>query len=258
MPPKPLIWITKTFNSDGQLQDTWPEAAHFMHVPLFCVTHLSLKPQNQHYDAAIITSAHAAFALKVLHLDPKTAIFCVGPATEAAVLASGFNRTFVASHDGESLVDTIHARLPQQATLIYLRGRDVSHDLKGMLFDHGYECIEQIVYQADLRPFESLQADLLGKEPHQVWLYSKRACEAYGAYLNEIFKKGDTYHLPEKFCVISNNVGHRLREILTHLSHSYRPQIGALKGVTILVALAKNPKAMLATLDGAFRLLHDT
>ena len=148
--------------------------------PLRCAP-LSAPPQG-----VLLTSQHAAPALRKLRVLRQTPLFAVGEATAEAARTEGYTRVRVASGHAMSLIPVVKAKLPAPASLAYLRGAEVRHDLQTLLTAEGYAVEDRRVYRAlpaATLPDEALAA--LRGDVQGILFYSARTVEAFAALAPE-------------------------------------------------------------------------
>ncbi len=104
------------------------------------------------YQAVLVTSANGVRALaempevKRLHHTP---LLAVGQASAQAAETSGFARVEAAGGDLEALTHLVAQRCaPAAGPLLYVAGKVVSGDLKGLLEARGFEVDRAVLYEA--------------------------------------------------------------------------------------------------------------
>ena len=100
-------------------------------------------------NSLICTSRYGVQALSFILDSKKKDIFCVGQSTADLALNSGFKKVFYPDVGNVlKLVELICLKLDSSSsTLHYLRGKEVSYDLKSELTKFGYQVYESIVYR---------------------------------------------------------------------------------------------------------------
>lgn len=103
----------------------------------------------------------------------------VGERTAAIAVELGYQVEFVAEN-ATALIVQIERHWPT-GRFLYLRGKDVSHDLAARLANHKRELVEFIVYDAVARPVlpEKVLAALAAGEIEAALFYSRRTAELF-------------------------------------------------------------------------------
>lgn len=194
------------------------------------------------YDGTILTSANAVRAiadheLKSLLVDLPA--FAIGEHTAEAARLAGFNRIIDAKGDASILRDLVAKSaaaktIKKGATLCYLAGADLAHDLAGELGKLGFTVITHTVYR--MIPVPSFPGEVTdafrtgGIEA--VLHFSRRSARAFIDAARGAGVEISALALPQ--CCISDAVGMVLRDA------------GAMQ---VAVANAPNERALLDALD---------
>jgi uroporphyrinogen-III synthase len=135
------------------------EAAGFQitQAPCLEIVPFSAESLSHRPDAVILTSRHAVASLHAYGIACDTPVFAVGESTTAALRHAGYLHVITGADDALSLLPLIRASLPPSASLLYLRGKDIRHDLAGLVCMEGYPCEQRVVYAA--HPVESLSVE---------------------------------------------------------------------------------------------------
>lgn len=136
------------------------------------------------YDAVIVTSANALRAIERhssrLHLVGLPA-FAVGEHTADAARGIGFRNVASAKGDANSLVGLIVRKLKKGATLCYLAGADLAHDLAVDLGARGFTVITHTTYRMiPVASFPNAIGDAFRSDRIDAVLhYSRRSARAF-------------------------------------------------------------------------------
>jgi uroporphyrinogen-III synthase len=141
------------------------------------------------YDAVIVTSANALRAVEAQlagHRLLKLPLFAVGEHTADAARHAGFGQVSAAKGDAQAVLDLVlksakAKHLKKSATLLYLAGTDLAHDLAGELGAHGFTVVTQTTYR--MVPASSLPPDVCeafaAGRIEAVLHYSRRSARAF-------------------------------------------------------------------------------
>ena len=139
-------------------------------------------PAAGNIDALIVTSARGFHGggndLGAYHDKP---VYCVGAQSAHAARAAGFARVYAATGTADDLIDLICTHEQSGANLLYLRGRDVSKDMKTAMEGRGYAVQSRIVYKAleVEEPAKDVLERLARHDVDAVGFYSKRSAEIF-------------------------------------------------------------------------------
>lgn len=152
-------------------------------APVMAIEPLACAPLATPPEGVLLTSQHAAPALRKLKVRKYTPVIAVGPATADAAKAAGYTQVQVADGHALSLVPVVKARLRPPASLAYLRGAEVRHDLQTILTAEGYRVESRRVYRTT--PLSSLpdeaQKALGSGTLDAILFYSARTVEHFAA-----------------------------------------------------------------------------
>ena len=141
------------------------------------------------YDAVIVTSANALRAVGAQlagHRILKWPRLAVGGHTADAARHAGFNQVSAAKGDAQALIDLVlrqvkTKQLKKAATILYLAGTDLAHDLPGELREHGLTVVTHTTYR--MVPESSLPSDVCDAfaagRIEAVLHYSSRSARAF-------------------------------------------------------------------------------
>ena len=167
------------------------------------------------YDAVIVTSANAIRA--ILDHSSRTHLFglpafAVGEHTASAARAAGFREVASAQGNAQSLVDLVIKTLKKGATLCYLAGADLAHDLAADLGARGFTVITHTTYRMiPVTGFAARVGDAFRAGGLQAVLhYSRRSARAYLDAARADGVEISALAVPQ--CCISETVAGLLRE----------------------------------------------
>jgi uroporphyrinogen-III synthase len=152
--------------------------------PLLDIDYLSVDVRGIHLPAAIILSSRQSVKnVEIPVLWHEIPVFCVGDMTEQAAQMAGFANTIAGQGNLTDLLPLVKARIPAGQSLLYLRGENVSHDLKLALPDYAVE--ERITYRAV--PIKSLPADVIERfaQIDVITLFSARSGAILKQFIHE-------------------------------------------------------------------------
>ncbi|MBR0692553.1 uroporphyrinogen-III synthase [Bradyrhizobium lablabi] len=173
---------------------------------------------NTGYDAVIATSANALRTIdlagsRLLRLP----LFAVGTHTAEAARAAGFAEVITAKGGAGALRDLVIARakvrqLQKAATLLYLAGADLAHDLAGELGAKGFTVVTHTTYR--MAPVSSFPREVcdafMANRITAVLHYSRRSAQAFLDAARAEGVEISALALPQ--CCISASVASVLRD----------------------------------------------
>lgn len=121
----------------------------FIFSPLYDIIFEKNLEENLDSDYLICTSRYGIHSIPYNSSVVSKTIFCVGETTAFLARKIGFQKIFYPEvGNASNLVKLICSKVKDtEATLHYLRGKEVSYDLKMALKNFGYEVRETIVYR---------------------------------------------------------------------------------------------------------------
>jgi uroporphyrinogen-III synthase len=139
---------------------------------------LNVIPDQEKYQAIILTSKHAVLGLIDTNIKKSMPIYCVGDATSSFVVNLGFLNVVSASGDAGDLTRlTIKNLTPSEGPILYLCGQHANSNINDKLELSGFTVVASIVYEA--KEIKSLSKtvvkSLKKKEISGVFLYSPRS-----------------------------------------------------------------------------------
>ncbi|MDG2355045.1 MAG: uroporphyrinogen-III synthase [Paracoccaceae bacterium] len=173
------------------------------------------------FDYLVCTSRYAIQAIPSSENVVSKYMLCVGKRTALAAMERGFNKVFYPKvGNASNLVKLISLKVEDKnSNLHYLRGKEVSYDLKLELEKFGYKVHETIVYrQKKLKLAEKIRNFLTNENVGGVIFFSANVAKSFCHY----FKK-----FPEDFLFfcISDRVA---QEVLkTQVQHDYKIRVAS-------------------------------
>ena len=115
--------------------------------PLLEIEFLKKNVNLKDADVLVFTSIYALEKLNLELIDFETPVFAVGQRCDEFLKKIGMKNTFIFS-DVKHLLNSLKAFYRKQRPLIfYLRGDEISYDLKAELLKHSFDCEEHVVYK---------------------------------------------------------------------------------------------------------------
>lgn len=135
-------------------------------------------PDFKGYAGVIFTSANAVRAISKQIINFDIPVFCVGTQTYQTAVQAGFENAYNADGAVEDLVTLVREHTSTKPYL-YIRGRDVSKDLKILMTDVQIE--EVIAYHTDkVEEISPLTRQVIMRgEMGDILFFSKRTAEAF-------------------------------------------------------------------------------
>lgn len=160
--------------------------------------------------AIVVTSRNGIRALsawpasKAWHPLP---LLAVGPATEAAAVATGFTNVTSAAGDGTALAELVKAEFaPSVGTILYPAAEERSPDLEAALLKSGYAVKTVVAYR--MVPSDALSEEVLeafrSGAIDGVLLYSRRTATTFVSHIDRAGLAGLLQHV--RMFALSDNV----------------------------------------------------
>lgn len=154
--PRPVLLHTRPISPQAQefTQEAEALGAAALHVPLSVVQpgdEDQIRPDPNSYQCIVISSANALRFFAPRPADLEKPVYVVGPQTASAAQMAGFRHIALQAPDMRGLIAAIQGGgAPSCASMLYLRGRVVSIDLKAALAGVT-EINDHITYRVDLQ-----------------------------------------------------------------------------------------------------------
>ena len=145
-------------------------------APMLEIIPVAIQDQNfESYVGFIFTSANALNHFSVLCEERMLPVYVVGDSNEEMAKRLGYENIFNTGANIEDLILYFKSeRRPAQGPYLYLRGQDITRDLKNDLSNAGFDVDDLIVYQA--QKVGALPADIIEKIKRFVVVYFNGAC----------------------------------------------------------------------------------
>lgn len=145
-------------------------------------------PYLGHYSCIIVTSVHGCDLIPVKSEEFTPQFYCVGTATAGALIAKGYQPGIV-MQTAKDLVDAVSARhAGSRERILYIKGRDVSVDMKASLSLVGHKVEECEVYRANL--LKHFSKDFLlalkGRKIEIITFFSRRTARHFATMVDEM------------------------------------------------------------------------
>lgn len=187
----------------------------FLFAPMLSVTHYDVQlPEFSEGDAVILTSAHAVRVFDEGVADGMwrdLPFYVVGDKCRTALLQLGARHIGACAPNVSVLLDVLPQR--QDTRFLYLRGRDVSYDIRSVLQARDQEIEELVCYEANMSAQiteECLQSIQAG-DVRAITFFSQRTAQAF---CNVIIREAVELPLEDiAFLCISEKVADAFSEI---------------------------------------------
>ncbi|MGH1404837.1 MAG: uroporphyrinogen-III synthase [Alphaproteobacteria bacterium] len=162
------------------------KAEDFILCPVMTIIHdMANIPSSDSYDALILTSVHAVHSVRDNHEVLSKPCYVVGQACgDAFEKAGGTNIVSITStvHDLVKVIEKSHNQ-----SFLYIRGRDISLDIKEVLKPLGKNVDEAISYNAQENDQMSsdVVTEILKHRIGAVTLFSKRTAHLFYTYIKQ-------------------------------------------------------------------------
>ncbi len=145
-------------------------------------------PYLGNFSCIIVTSVNGCDLIPAKTEEFTPQFYCVGTATAGALMAKGYQPGIV-MQTAKDLIDAVSARHSgSKESILYIKGRDVTVDVKMSLSLVGHKIEECEVYQADLA--KSLSVDFLlalkSKKIKVVTFFSRRTASHFATMIDDM------------------------------------------------------------------------
>ena len=176
--------------------------------PLLEIEFLKTSVNLKDADVLVFTSVYALEKLSLELINFETPIFAVGQRCEEFLKEIGAKKIFIFSNVKkllDSLKDYSNNRRP---LIFYLRGDEVSYDLKADLLKQSFNCEEYVVYK-QIRPIQQKALDniLARKQLEGIALFSEKSVDS-------LMREASYQNLDKIFFCFSKKIENRLRSVL--------------------------------------------
>ena len=176
--------------------------------PLLEIEFLKTNVNLKDADVLVFTSVNALEKLNLELIDFETPVYAVGQRCDEFLKKIGMKNTFIFS-DVKHLLNSLKAFYRKQRPLIfYLRGDEISYDLKAELLKHSFDCEEHVVYKQK-RSIQKKELDnvLTRKHLEGIVLFSEKSVDS-------LIEGASSQNLDKIFFCFSKKIENRLRSVL--------------------------------------------
>ncbi len=176
--------------------------------PLLEIEFLKTNVNLKDADVLVFTSVYALEKLNLKPINFQTPVFAVGQRCDEFLKKIGINKKFIFS-DVKQLLNSLKAFYRNKRPLIfYLRGDEISYDLKAELLKLSFDCEEHVVYKQK-RPIQQKELDnvLARKHLEGIALFSEKSVDS-------LIKGASSQNLDKIFFCFSKKIENRLRSAL--------------------------------------------
>ena len=176
--------------------------------PLLEIEFLKKNVNLKDADVLVFTSVYALEKLNLELIDFETPVFAVGQRCDEFLNKIGMRNTFIFS-DVKQLLNSLKAFYRNKRPLIfYLRGYEISYDLKAELLKHSFDCEEYVVYKQK-RSIQKKELDnvLARKHLEGIVLFSEKSVDI-------LIEGASSQNLDKIFFCFSKKIENRLRSVL--------------------------------------------
>lgn len=180
-----IIAITRPLEDALSLvQELQAQGMQAMPVPMLHIMHndKAASQLSRAFESAVqaiaVTSKHALAAISQVTAARSVPLYAVGHATAKAAKQAGFEQVHEAAGNAQSLEALLLAQCSKErGAVLYLRGKDISHDLAGALTSQGFKAEEIVAYEAQLSEAlpQDYQTALSSGNVGEVRFYSERS-----------------------------------------------------------------------------------
>ena len=159
-------------------------------------------------DALVFTSVYALEKLNLEIQNFEKPVFAVGQRCDELLKKTGATNTFIFSNVKRLLNDLKNHYGNKRPCVFYLRGDEISYDLKADLLKHGFNCKEHVVYKQK-RNIQEKELDkiLARKNLEGIALFSEKSVDS-------LIKSTTSRSLNKTFFCFSKKIENRLRSAL--------------------------------------------
>lgn len=149
---------------------------------------------DKRFAAMLVTSANGVKCLPVNSVSLDMRVIAIGAQSAQATRNCGFRNVEAHGGDvrrlGQWIVDNL---VPASGPLLYVTGKEISGDLAGVLYDHGFEIHRVETYRAEALPLKLSQDEI--EDCDGVLLYSPRSAKLWLHALDSQSFSGEAAHL---------------------------------------------------------------
>ena len=176
--------------------------------PLLEIEFLKTNVNLKDADVLIFTSVYALEKLNLELISFQTSVFAVGQRCDEFLKKTGIKKTFIFSDVKQLLNSLIAFCRNKRPRIFYLRGDEISYDLKAEISKHSFDCEEHVVYKQK-RSIQKKELDnvLARKHLEGIVLFSEKSVDS-------LIKGASSQNLDKIFFCFSKKIENRLRSVL--------------------------------------------
>ncbi len=176
--------------------------------PLLEIELLKTDVNLKEADVLVFTSVYALEKITLELKSFETPVFAVGQRCEELLKEIGVTNTFIFSNVKQLLFGLKDHYRNNKPLIFYLRGNEISYDLKAELSKHNFNCEEHVVYKQK-RSFQKEELDkiLSRKNLKGIALFSEKSVDS-------LLKSSASQNLDKTFFCFSKKIENRLKSVL--------------------------------------------
>ena len=176
--------------------------------PLLEIELLKINVNLKKADVLVFTSVYALEKMKMELKNFEKPVFAVGQRCNELLKEIGATKSFIFSNVKQLLTRLKDHCSNNKPLIYYLRGNEISYDLKAELLKHNFNCEEYVVYKQK-RSFQQGQLDkILGRKNLEgIALFSEKSVDS-------LLKSYAGQKLDKTFFCFSKKIENRLKSVL--------------------------------------------
>jgi uroporphyrinogen-III synthase len=145
---RPLVVLTQSNSPDLDFLTKVTDLGYDVcHIPALSVSYEETPPSFKHSpDTLIVTSKHALNSIEFLNISLDVLVLCVGQTTGDLLQKKGFKNIYAPFQTGDELITSLHDNSDTYGNILFLRGKDVQHDIQSVCTSLNIPYQEHIVY----------------------------------------------------------------------------------------------------------------
>ena len=176
--------------------------------PLLEIDFLKISVNLKEADVLVVTSVYALEKIKMELQNFEIPIFAVGQRCHELLKEIGATNTFIYSNVKNLLRGFKNHYRNKRPLVVYLRGNEISYDLKADLLKHDFNCEEHVVYKQKRNiQKKELGKILSGQNLEGIALFSEKS-------VDNLIKALPRQNLDKIFFCFSKKIENRLRSVL--------------------------------------------
>ncbi|OWZ25369.1 uroporphyrinogen-III synthase [Wolbachia endosymbiont of Wuchereria bancrofti] len=146
------ILLTRPLSDSLNTRSTLKKYGYKVYIePAFTIKHLQPDISAYEFDVVISTSKNSVKAFSQICRVDDLPIITVGNSTMQTAKDSGFSDIISADSNVEGLISFVKNYYSRAVKFLYIRGQEVSCDLKKRLFEEGFNVREVILYKTIIK-----------------------------------------------------------------------------------------------------------